>query len=204
MKIVEFYSLLVVFASPVFPSNLSGFRTCISNSGTGRTCQLDSGIWDVDATLVIERNGILLQGTSGDASDVILRRSSTLGANDIMYLNSGLTTTIQYLTFDGNRQTISLCASTDPGVADLNLRRRLRRVTHLCSFRVDHTENSSCHVANGELNHLHPRRRRASSFVSIERSINTSEVETREFQKAWPNYPPVSRLSGQLLVSIPG
>lgn len=121
MKIVEFYSLLVVFASPVFPSNLSGFRTCISNSGTGRTCQLDSGIWDVDATLVIERNGILLQGTSGDASDVILRRSSTLGANDIMYLNSGLTTTIQYLTFDGNRQTISLCASTDPGVADLNL-----------------------------------------------------------------------------------
>jgi hypothetical protein len=122
MFIPRLFSILFLCAAAATASNLAAFRNCISFSGSGTSCQLDPGIWDVDSTLDIQRNGLTLTGTQFNAADVILRRTSSLGAQPIMRLDTGLNTSIEYLTFDGNRQNISLCSATDQGgVADLDL-----------------------------------------------------------------------------------
>lgn len=70
------------------PLDLSQFRSCIAwNGGSyGSQCWLapntapgSDGVWDVDSPLEIGRS-VEVIGTNGDATDVVLRRSTTLGA----------------------------------------------------------------------------------------------------------------------------
>ena len=124
MKIPSLVLTFIILSAPAAGAlSLSNFTICIgANGGSyGSTCQLDPGISPVTSTLTIARNGLLIEGTVGSAWDAILQRSTTLGQAPIMTINSGLTVTIKYLTFDGNRQNISLCSTSDLAVADLDL-----------------------------------------------------------------------------------
>jgi hypothetical protein len=87
-------------------TNVPDFTTCVEASGSG-TCQMASGVWSVPGTIHIGGNHTIT-GTANSASDVILQRTATLGANDIMDLaSSGLSPTVEWITFDGNRNGIS-------------------------------------------------------------------------------------------------
>ncbi len=107
---------------------LASFRTCIGSGGSGSTCAISAGTHDIDTTLQIERSGITIEGTVGDATQVIFRRTSLLGRASIMAINTSAVSspilTIRSATFDGNRQlnsgTVPLCSSSG-GPADLDL-----------------------------------------------------------------------------------
>lgn len=106
--------------------DLADFGKCIGASGTASTCQLDPNpsppfVWVVDTTLTIARSNLLIEGTVGDPSDVILQRSPTLGAMPIMNINANLIATVTYLTFDGNRQNVNLCSPSNSAIGDLDL-----------------------------------------------------------------------------------
>ena len=123
-----------VFITPVraqSPLTLSEFTDCIGADGAihgyGDTCWLginaasgSNGVWDVSNTLAIGRS-VEIIGTAGDSTDVILRRTTSLGSMPIMFGNGGITVTIHWLTFDGNRQNTTPCATSNPTGVDLNL-----------------------------------------------------------------------------------
>ena len=101
------------------------FVTCVGASGVGSTCQLDSGIYTISSSIEIGRGGITITGTTNDEGDVILQATSTLVSADapIMYSDSGLAVTIEWLTFDGNRNGTTTCGTDYTAtVADLDLR----------------------------------------------------------------------------------
>jgi hypothetical protein len=109
------FGVLAILARPAMGTalNLTDFITCVSSSGSGSTCQLASGVWDVTATIEIQR-GVEIVGTVNDASDVVLRRTSTLGANDLMAWDGAYdpaAIVVHWLTFDGNRPNTTACYS---------------------------------------------------------------------------------------------
>ncbi len=115
---------LAASLSVVEGSDLAGFTQCIGASGAGPTCILDAKVWQVNSTLLIGRSNIVIEGTVGNPSDAVLQRSPSLGQNDIMSIAPGLANavvTVKYLTFDGNRQAVDLCSTSNLSIADLDL-----------------------------------------------------------------------------------
>lgn len=127
---------LVAFCVPAAwaqgPLTLSQFTDCIASYGAnppynyGPTCQLgpnlapgSNGVWQVSNTLSIGRN-VTIVGTSGNAGDVILQRTSALGTNSIMSAQAGTIVSISWLTFDGNRNSTQ-CSSNTSGLSDVDL-----------------------------------------------------------------------------------
>ncbi len=122
---------------------LEAFRNCIGLNGTGATCQLAPGTYEVpppfyDGTgqlhhyLEIGRSGITITGSmSGGPADTILRRGTWIAtagaptppATYIMRSAGALTgVTVSYLTFDGNRYGAGLnCLPGNASYYDLNL-----------------------------------------------------------------------------------
>jgi hypothetical protein len=82
------------------------------NCSTLTTCQLASGVYSVETTIDIGRSGLTIEGTVDDSGDAVLQRSSSLGGSPIMTIdNEGYTVTVEWLTFDGNRNNTTLCGS---------------------------------------------------------------------------------------------
>lgn len=114
-----------VCGSPMYGYDLAGFQACIAwdggTNGYSSVCTLNSGVWPVLSTLHIGRGGLTLLGTTNNAADVILQRTSALGYNPILTIDgTALTVTINWLTFDGNRQAVAVC-DIDRSVADVEL-----------------------------------------------------------------------------------
>jgi hypothetical protein len=126
----SFLAVLSIFARPAMGAalNLTDFRACVDSSGGsyGSTCQLASGVWDVDSTINVTRS-VNIVGTVNDASDVVLRRTSTLGNNAIMFGGTdptfgAISVTVEWLTFDGNRPNTVLCYDqANGGVIELSM-----------------------------------------------------------------------------------
>jgi hypothetical protein len=122
---------------------LAAFRDCIGPNGTGATCQLAPGTYEVPPPfydsygqlrhyLEVGRSGITITGTmSGGPADTVVRRGSWLAtagptpapATYIMKSSGPFTgVTISYLTFDGNRYGAGLnCLPGNAEYYDLDL-----------------------------------------------------------------------------------
>lgn len=109
-----------LFALNPLPSN---FTNCILSTGSGTTCSIPSGTYDVTSTLTVERSNITIEGSS--ITGTTLRRASASLQAMIVPASGVGGVTIAYLTIDGNRYDSSLginCLAANQGWGEIDWR----------------------------------------------------------------------------------
>jgi len=117
---------VAVCATPtLFALDLGDFRTCVSASGSGSTCTLDLGTYELDGSsgygpITIGRSNLIVQGYVSDPTQVILRRAtSSVSVPYLMNLASGVNNiTVEGFSFDGNK--FSYPTAFNPESLDMN------------------------------------------------------------------------------------
>lgn len=94
----------------------SSFTTCISASGTGSTCTLPAGTYDVNGSatypvILVQRSNVTIEGSAVPGSPTILKRTvngSTWPQSIAEVQQNNQNVTFSYLTFEGSSPSMPL------------------------------------------------------------------------------------------------
>ena len=127
------YSYILLLACLVGVVSASGqtplpqsFQICITTGAPGTTCVLQPGTYAIDGSSAfpaanITAPNIYVQGVQNGGSYPTLQRTGNVAS--LMTIASGVSATIQYLNFDGNRYGVPgfQCLPANASYYDLNL-----------------------------------------------------------------------------------